>query len=92
MHLPIDRPPRDYKGDAPITNTGDVLARMIGRGMFSTAYVPGALKLIFPKSLEDVGVILILYISLQILSTPHQLSDVFKRLTPFEQSAKVTPL
>ncbi|VDO87743.1 unnamed protein product [Heligmosomoides polygyrus] len=40
MHLPIDRPPRDYKGDAPITNTGDVLARMIGRGMFSTAYVP----------------------------------------------------
>ncbi|PIO70530.1 phosphoglycerate mutase family protein [Teladorsagia circumcincta] len=40
MALPVQRPPQAYQGDPPITNTGDILARLIARGMYSTAYVP----------------------------------------------------
>ncbi|KAK5972687.1 Phosphoglycerate mutase family protein [Trichostrongylus colubriformis] len=40
MVLPVHRPPQAYQGDPPITNTGDILARLIGRGMYSTGYVP----------------------------------------------------
>ncbi|VDM71288.1 unnamed protein product [Strongylus vulgaris] len=38
--LPIDKPLYAYHGDPPITNTGDILARVIARGMFSARYVP----------------------------------------------------
>ncbi|VDL66013.1 unnamed protein product [Nippostrongylus brasiliensis] len=41
LHLPLRRPLKDYESDPPFTNTGDILARMIGRGMYSTSYVPG---------------------------------------------------
>ncbi|KIH67426.1 phosphoglycerate mutase family protein [Ancylostoma duodenale] len=40
MMLPIKRPLQAYQGDPPITNTGDILARIIARGMFSGGYVP----------------------------------------------------
>ncbi|WKY10082.1 hypothetical protein Q1695_002435 [Nippostrongylus brasiliensis] len=40
LHLPLRRPLKDYESDPPFTNTGDILARMIGRGMYSTSYVP----------------------------------------------------
>ncbi|CAJ0590129.1 unnamed protein product [Cylicocyclus nassatus] len=40
MMLPIDKPVYAYNGDPPITNTGDILARIIARGMFSARYVP----------------------------------------------------
>ncbi|RCN33963.1 hypothetical protein ANCCAN_20198 [Ancylostoma caninum] len=40
MMLPIKRSLQAYQGDPPITNTGDILARIIARGMFSGGYVP----------------------------------------------------
>ncbi|KAK6025158.1 hypothetical protein OSTOST_08952 [Ostertagia ostertagi] len=33
MALPIQRPPQAYQSDPPITNTGDILARLIARGI-----------------------------------------------------------
>ncbi|VDM53478.1 unnamed protein product [Angiostrongylus costaricensis] len=38
--LPIDRPLHAYANDPPITNTGDLLARIIAKGIYSTSYVP----------------------------------------------------
>ncbi|KJH47049.1 hypothetical protein DICVIV_06858 [Dictyocaulus viviparus] len=38
--LPIKRPLNTYRYDPPITNTGDLLARIIAKGIFSTSYVP----------------------------------------------------
>ncbi|XGW01933.1 hypothetical protein V3C99_014206 [Haemonchus contortus] len=38
--LPVDRPVHVYVNDPPITNTGDILARLIARGMYATGYVP----------------------------------------------------
>ncbi|VDO88413.1 unnamed protein product [Haemonchus placei] len=38
--LPVDRPVHVYVNDPPITNTGDILARLLARGMYATGYVP----------------------------------------------------
>ncbi|ETN80210.1 phosphoglycerate mutase family protein [Necator americanus] len=40
MMLPVKRPLYHYEGDPPITNTGDILARIIARGMYAAGYVP----------------------------------------------------
>uniref|UniRef100_A0A1I7X0R1 Uncharacterized protein n=1 Tax=Heterorhabditis bacteriophora TaxID=37862 RepID=A0A1I7X0R1_HETBA len=39
--LPIDRPVTDYLNDTPITNMGEILARLVGRSIFISGYCPG---------------------------------------------------